>query len=432
MRILFATMQFGLGYSQGTERYLGLLIRELQRRGHECAVLAGDPERRGPRLQLGAHVADSPPTLAMPSRGWMSVRGIEGAPLRDFLRAHRPDLMHLVNPGHIGVGIGRAARERQIPVVATMVDFWWLCPKHTLLRADATICSGRRPARECLACIAADRRDSRRATLAQSPVGGSRLLPLLYAGRWWLNGVPPREIAAWMNRVAVLREELARLNGVIFLSNAARTRFAPLPPRLPTTVIYNGLEDEWFTAASNAPPPTTSPGDMLTLGYAGALAPHKGVHLMLQALRELNWSDVQLRIAGGGEPKYLAQLQALAAGLDVEFVGRVAPAQMPVFLQSLDALIVPSIWIENLPMIVFEALACGAEVLGSAVDGVAEILGDPQRLFEPNSVPSLVARLRAWRAARPARSTTRVRRAAEMASDTEAFYTRVLNQQLRP
>ena len=425
MRIVYATMQFGRGYSQGTERYLTILSAEMRRRGHETFVLAGDPERRGGRAALGERVGDEPVTLAYPSHGWMSVVGMSPGWLVGLLRELRPELVHLVNPGHIGVGICAAARELGVPTVATIVDYWWHCPKHTLLRSDNVICAGNRPASECAPCIAADRPGSKRESLARVPLVRSMMLPVLYAGRWLAGGVPLGEVRNWMNRPGLLRHEMNLLDGIIFLSQAARRRFEPLLSKPRTTVIYNGLETEWFADSPSARNAPRGEGEGLVLGYAGALAAHKGVHLILEALRELKWGDVRLRIAGGGEAEYEARLREAARGLQVEFVGRVPPGEMPGFLRSLDALIVPSVWPENLPMVVFEAYASGIEVLGSNVDGIAEIVGDPECLFDVNSAASLAARLRAWREAPRGQRPHQVHRAVEMADATAAFYEQV-------
>src|SRR5262249_39571159 len=100
MRILFATMQFGRGYSQGTERYLSILAAGLGERGHEAIVLAGDPEGRDARdgqavRRLGERIADEPLTLACPTHTWMAVEGTPAAEFVGLLRELRPDVLHV-------------------------------------------------------------------------------------------------------------------------------------------------------------------------------------------------------------------------------------------------------------------------------------------------------------------------------------------------
>ena len=84
----------------------------------------------------------------------MTVQGIGPAPVTKWLAQWRPDLVHLTNPAHVGIGIAAACRRLDIPLIITTHDFWWVCPKATLLRPDGTICPGRRVWSECIRCLA--------------------------------------------------------------------------------------------------------------------------------------------------------------------------------------------------------------------------------------------------------------------------------------
>lgn len=70
---------------------------------------------------------------------------------------------------------------------------------------------------------------------------------------------------------------------------------------------------------------------------------------------------------------------------------------MPTFLRSLDVLVLPSLWPENLPIVMLEAHACGVCVLASDVGGMSEFIGDPRFLFLPNSIGALAQCLHTWR-----------------------------------
>ena len=109
MKVLYATMQFGRGYGQGTERYVSILARGMRQRGHDAVVLAGDPEKRGPDLPLGAAVENETSVLHYPSCGWIAVEGLSPEALEPVLARERPDVVHVANPAHIGVGALSAA-----------------------------------------------------------------------------------------------------------------------------------------------------------------------------------------------------------------------------------------------------------------------------------------------------------------------------------
>lgn len=399
LKVLYATMQFGSGYGQGTERYITNLAGGMLERGHQVTILAGDPEHRRPPGKLGDMVQPQPRTLHYPSRGWMAVQGLAPAELCSLLRQEQPDVVHMVNPAHVGIGMVQAAADMGIPSVATIVDFWWLCPKHTLLRPDGRICDGQVTWRTCLRCIAGGDTRGWVQALARLPVVADAALPTLYTARSWLRGCGPAETRRWRQRQSLLLDTLNTVRTVIFLSQAAEEAIASRLNHQRTQTILCGLEPCWFAEPRvQAQRQEAADPSKLTLAFAGALAAHKGVHLLLEAVRQLGWTDTRVLIAGSGtDQAYEQRIRSLAAGLNVEFVGWISGAEMPRFLRKVDLLVMPSLWPENLPQITLEAAATGVPVLCSRIRGVAEIVPEAM-LFEVGSASDLARRLRDWAA----------------------------------
>lgn len=422
MNILYATMQYGRGYSQGTERYLSILSRGMQQRGHSVAFLAGDPERRGAPLALGAVVEENPRVMHVPTRGWMAVRGEHGEALQGLIASHMPDILHVANPGHIGVGVIDAARTLGLPIVVSVVDFWWLCPKHTLHHHRGGVCDGMVSWVECQRCIAATHASPVLRGLATLPLPlRFRALDSAFAYGAWRDWLPPGEFDLWKERRTLTLPALDQANEVIFLSATGRDLLERRLRCAHSTLIRNGLEPHWFDAPPRAPRGQRPP----VLGFAGAIAPHKGLHTLLGALQELRGSDVRLRVASASEePAYARRIRKSAHGLDVEFVGRVAPAEMPAFLSSLDLLVVPSEWPENLPMVAYEAFARGTPVLSSDMPGVAEIVADERMIFRTGDARDLAHKLRDWRDRADAPTIPHVNTVDEMCAATLAVYDR--------
>jgi len=427
-------MQLGRGYGQGTERYLSILTAGMRQRGHETVCIAGDPERRGPELALGEVMEREPLVLAYPTRGWMSVMGTPPEELTPLLHSQRPNVVHLANPAHIGVGLIGAAQSLRIPVVVTIMDYWWLCPKHTLEHYQGRICDGRVAWRECVRCVAAGHARGWPRLLARVPVLRAALLPpTLFLGAL-MKGLPVHEVRRWTHRQAILNDALSGADAVIFPSRTGRKLLEPRLGGPECHTIPYGLEQRWFEPGrAQSARAGQQGGDQgrrdparITVGYAGALAEHKGVHLFLEALATLEWKATRVRIAGGGPPQYMAHLKHLATDLNVEFVGRLNREQMPAFLSELDVLVAPSLWPENLPIVVLEAQAFGVPVLGSRVGGIAEMLPGPDHLFEPNSKDSLAERLAAWCSGAIPPGTAQVSTADEMTAQTLNVYERVV------
>ena len=425
MRILLLTMQLGRAYGQGSERYAESLGAALTAAGHEVSYLAGDPRGLEPPRPLGAPVDAERRRFAHSARSWFAVLGAPPSRMTAFLRRERPDLVHVVNPAHVGVGALLAARRLGIPVVVTTMDFWWVCPRATLLRGGTEPCSGSPGWRDCVRCIASDHRREELRVLARRPSLAPALLAAWTAG-CVRRGGSPLEAVRWLRRRRFLAKCLAGVDQVIFPSQATRDAIAPLVGHARWQLIPYGLEERWFAAEPRERTRPRTPEE-LVLGFAGALQPHKGAHVLLAALHRLGWTRTRVRVAGGSDDVgYQERLRRDARGLRVEFTGALSSTEMQAFLGGLDTLVVPSLWRENLPYVLLEAQAARVPVLASSVPGMAAQVGDPARLFEPGSDADLARVLARCLEQAPPAGTPRVASLAEMARATEDVYRRAL------
>jgi glycosyltransferase involved in cell wall biosynthesis len=433
MKILFVTMQYGRSYLQGTERYLGTLGRGLRAHGHEVGYLAGDPlhvDRR--QLGFGELVDPSENLYALPTRGWMALRGLGPERIVPWLRAWRPDVVHLANPAHVGVGIAGACRELGSPLIVTTMDFWWVCPKATLLRPDGQVCPGRREWQECIRCLAASHGKGWVKTLSRWPRGTSGLILAAFYAKAATRGMTPRDLGRWTQRNAILSDMLAIADHVIFPSRATSDAIRPCFTHDRYQVIPYGLSDEWFASPRPRPSIAKPPAD-LVIGFAGALMRHKGPHVLLEAIQKLGWKQTKIRLAGPStDAAYTDRLRALAAGLNVEFMGPVSPENMPAFLRGLDLLAMTSVWPENLPFVVLEAQAAGVPVMASRLAGVADQVGDDRLLFAPGSSDGMAVALAAASANLPDLRPGKVSTAEEMTLATQAIYADAIQRRQAP
>ena len=135
-----------------------------------------------------------------------------------------------------------------------------------------------------------------------------------------------------------------------------------------------------------------------TLGMAALFRPRKGVEVLLDALSAVRkrGGDVRLRAIGPFEtPAYEAEVRAHADRLGLRqaidwtgFVNDIAAE-----LERVDALVLPSLFGEGLPMVVLEAMAAAVPVIASDVEGVPEAIrnGEEGLLVAPGDAVSLAA-----------------------------------------
>lgn len=137
-------------------------------------------------------------------------------------------------------------------------------------------------------------------------------------------------------------------------------------------------------AVRNAPP--------YTLGFLGRWHPNKGIDILLDSLQRLKpeqWEAIgAVRIAGGGpmDADVRSRCEQLAAaGMPVEVSGFLDKQAATQWIQSLDALLIPS-RIESIPVIFSDAMQCGRPVVSAPVGDLPRLL----REYEPGVLAKTV------------------------------------------
>lgn len=128
--------------------------------------------------------------------------------------------------------------------------------------------------------------------------------------------------------------------------------------------------------ANKYPKPTAPrpPSDTVRFIYAGRLHPSKGVDLLLSAAEQLRerW-DFSFAVVGGGSEE--GALRERFGHHDwVTFTGQVPLQEAIDRIGGSDMLCIPSVWLENSPGVVIQALGMSVPVMGSEVGGIPELV----------------------------------------------------------
>jgi glycosyltransferase involved in cell wall biosynthesis len=268
------------------------------------------------------------------------------------------------------------------------MDFWFVCPRFTLLHVDGHLCAG--PPDDglgCLACVAPPL-----ARVVEDEVIGTVLR------RSAADGLFPRDhrgTAAHRAHALVGRRErllgmLERAEAVVAPSRFLMKTFGEqgFPIERVRHVPYGVDPDRLVDYVRREPGPTKD----VRFGYVGSLMQHKGLHVILEALLALD-GDWGLDVHGDlrVHPAYGKELRALA-GDDprVVFHGGFKPTELGRVLSGFDVLVAPSLWHENTPFTVLEAQMAGLPIVASDLGGIAEVVrsGENGALFEAGNVES--------------------------------------------
>lgn len=137
------------------------------------------------------------------------------------------------------------------------------------------------------------------------------------------------------------------------------------------------------TSVLNAPPGhsyAASVEPRTDVLYVGRLTPEKGGHVLLEALEELD-EVVNVTFVGGhfflpGQTlsRYEQRLRQRAARLthSVRFTGPLPPSEIRTHMAASRIVVVPSLWDDPCPLVLYEAMESPAAVVAAAVGGMVE------------------------------------------------------------
>lgn len=412
MRILLTSHVFLPDFSGGTETLVQGVALALKRRGHDVIVVTGHSAQDDPKAlgQIVEHEVDSIRVIRFMHAG--AFFGAESIMRNDYdnpafsmhfgriLDDFRPHVVHFHHLKQLSIKAIDTCVERGIPAFLTATDFWYVCPMHVLLLADGKTCAG--------------------------PVshGGNcaKHLAWLTQPRWLAGivnyGVPTVLIGVALEALQRSAREfsgrmgdgqaLARRSGVI----AERFRLLRkvfVPTRHTQDVLERigvkgatfrvlpfGINDHGYNKRVRQ-----KPEGELVLGFIGSLLPHKGLHVLLEAMGLLPAaSPIRVRIFGkspNGETQYVTNLRSHARHDErVSFCGTFETENLPRVLDELDALVIPSLWHENMPLVSLSAQAAGCPIIASDIGGLSDIIarGKNGLLFAPGSASELARTIR--------------------------------------
>jgi glycosyltransferase involved in cell wall biosynthesis len=157
-------------------------------------------------------------------------------------------------------------------------------------------------------------------------------------------------------------------------------------------VLYNGVSEEFIRFGEEGKAMFRSKYGLAAndkvVAYVGNFHKVKNVTVLPELfsrihdhfemhLRDAGEMDYNLKFWIIGDGKLRKEVEPLIkrfVGTDVTFWGNLPSGDMPVIMNCIDLLVLPS-RNEGLPLVTLEALKCGASVIGSEVGGVPEVIG---------------------------------------------------------
>ena len=399
MKIAAVIHQFPPDFETGTEVLCLASMRAFAARGHEVLVFAADPRRPAgetPRNeQVGGITVVRIPTR-LPRRLTLARRLVDefSSPAAEeiLLRAvtaFAPDVIH----GYQALQLGLAALPRLAeiaPLVLTATDFHLACPLVTGALEDARPCPG--PQADGLNCL--QHVEAREAARSAAVTGWRGLALKLRAGL--ARAIPGldsqrRRRNAMQARRAASHAALGAAS--VILAGSARIR---------DMLIGAGASPDTTEIFAHAAPPVAVParpvGETLSVAFFGTLSPHKGPHVLLDAIALI---PTEMRLSfmvcgpAGPDTAYAQAIVARCADLArTTYRPPVANAAFGDLMSEADIVVVPSLWEENRPLTLLTALESGRYAVTSESAGLAGELQGGGEAFPAGDAGALAAILR--------------------------------------
>jgi glycosyltransferase involved in cell wall biosynthesis len=264
---------------------------------------------------------------------------------RDYLERIRPNVVHVhhvLNFGLEGLQVIRSALPNA-RIILTLHDYYLICANHGQLYKHETKerCPGPTLV-ECLKCF------------------------------------PKRRANDFAMRALDIRNALSVCDQLVSPSYFLKEKFDQyLGTGQEIVVVENGYLGADIAAAGRA-----ADAEQVTFGYFGNISVVKGMGDLLDAAEILDrdgHENFRLHVHGSqliDDQGLFDRMQATKAKLGdrVQFFGQYSPEDMGRHFERVDCLVFPSVWWENAPLVIYEALYHGRRVVAYPHGGAPEIL----------------------------------------------------------
>jgi glycosyltransferase involved in cell wall biosynthesis len=313
------------------------LAEELVKRGHEVHVLHSLDAYRIKRKTLPEKAEpDGVYTHVVKSRLNFSsyITYVLGScssitqKFKDLVKEIKPEVIHHHNISLLGYDILK--KQGDYLNLYTAHDYWLICQQNNLLKNGLEICEDS----SCFSCVLRSGKPPQLWRLREGFQKVVKNIDVLIAPSEYLCKKISKNF---------------KINNIVTIPN-----FVPEPPIMIEPLVLSNF-----------------------FLYSGVLEKHKGILNLIDLFRRFGEIDATLVITGEGGLK--EEIKRFIKKSKIEgrilLLGWVKRNLLYRLLKASNALIIPSIWPENAPLVALEALSVGTPVIASNVGGLPEIVG---------------------------------------------------------
>ncbi len=352
----------------GADKYFLDLSSALKKEGHKVAVFAmHHPQNlKTPwNKYFISNISFNKPSienkLKAPARVLYSLEAKRKfkALINDF----KPDIIHIHNIYHqLSPSILDVAKQENIPVVMHLHDYKLICPNHTLF-TNNQYCERCRSHKyyQCLThrCV---KNSLAASALAMTEMYLHHSILKIYQKNIQLFIAPSQFMKNIVERFSWNKEKIK--------------------------VVYNSYSNS-FLQKNNLINSEEKIKEEEYLLYFGRLSPEKGLNTLIESVA--NTKQITKIVGTGPSKRELIKLTKKLQA-PVNFLGFKDQKSLLPLIKKAKAVIIPSIWAENMPLSLLEALSLGKIVIASNIGGLKEVIQNKKNglLFQTASKQDLI------------------------------------------
>ena len=383
----------------GTEVYVAGLVEALARRQHVAEVAYVEEIPSGEDVSVRTEVRNGTRVhqILVPRTRYRMESVVFDAELqaaiidafRTLVRQRQPDVIH-VHPLQLGLEgfLLEALRNDGRKLVLTFHSSTTCCARGDLVRFGQQPCDGVIRQVECTECFMHFRGIPRPASmlLARLPLSWYRAL---HKSRRLTAG----KMKSFSSLPLLVEARQHSWNRVV----AACDRIVAVCKWVEQQCLANGARADKLVLSRHghrfeAQPSFVRTSSVVRYGYLGRLSPEKGIGVLLDAVKlagpdvpfEIEVASATLESArpSRDEQHVIDQLRTAArSDSRLKILGAIPDHELTARVATWDALVVPSLWFESGPQVIYEAFAAGTPVIGSRRGGIAELVTEAETGF---------------------------------------------------
>ncbi|MDD3711060.1 MAG: glycosyltransferase [Patescibacteria group bacterium] len=337
----------------GAEKYFIEISRELKELGHQVAIFSMKHPKNIPSdfdkyfvSRISFNEGGFKNKIIAPFRVLFSFEARRK--FKRLVKDFKPDIIHIHNIYHqISPSILRVAKKRKIPVIMHLHDYKLLCPNYQLLANNKI----------CYRCL-----------------GGKYyncLQQRCFKNSFWKSFLATIEMYLHHRLLKIYKKNIDLFIAPSQFMKDTVVKFAW--PENKIKVLYNFSEKLQNDSVNNL--------DDCGL-YFGRLSKEKGIDILLSALNLAN-KKISLKIIGSGpeESNLKKMVKDLKLESRVKFLGPKFREELFLEVKKAQFVFIPSIWLENMPLTLLEAMMLKKVVIASNTGGLPELVRDGQTGF---------------------------------------------------